>query len=131
MKSWAVPAAEILTVGLPFCAFKLLTGVIAGVPGYALLAWGAIDAVLNLINLAALITVHRRVAPVCLLAIPFKGDIGLAIDVFVSFGFVAIVVGASLLGRLPAWTLPIWNIAVVLNVLGAGVGRLLGAVRRV
>lgn len=120
-----MPAAEILTVGMPFAAFKLLTGLIAGAPaGYALIALGAIDAVLNLINLLSLVAVHRRTAPVCVLGLVLRGDLGLAADVFVSFALVAIVVGAGLLGRLPAWALPVWNIAVVLNVLGAGAGRL-------
>ncbi len=132
-RSWTVPSAEILTVGIPFCAFKIFTGMIAGAPfGYALLVLGAIDLMLNLVNLIALVTIHRRLAPVCVLALVLrKHEIGLAVDVFFSFTLVAIVVGASLLGQLPGWALTIWNIAVVLNVLGAGVGRLLGAVRTV
>ena len=59
-----------------------------------------------------------------------KSDLGLAVDVFVSFGLVALVIGAGLLPAAPAWALPLWNVAVVLNVLGAGVGRLLAAVVR-
>ncbi|NVB79137.1 MAG: hypothetical protein HOV81_12120 [Kofleriaceae bacterium] len=139
LQRWILPSAEILTVGIPFCAFKLLTGHIAlGSPfaplGYALLALGSIDLVLNLVNLVALLAMRRRISAVCLTeaALRRRGsdDIGLALDVFLSFGLVALVVGCGLLLRLPAWALPIWNIAVVLNVLGAGVGRLFDAVRR-
>lgn len=119
-------------MGLPFCVFKLLTGWILVDPvaplGYALLALGAVDAVLNMVNLVALLAAQRRAGPVCVAELAFR-DLGLAVDVFVSFGLVAIVIGAGWLSRAPAWAVPLWNIAVVLNVLGAGTGRLLGAIR--
>jgi hypothetical protein len=133
-----VPAAEIVTVGLPFCAFKLLTGLVAlGSPlaplGFALLALGAADLALNGVNLVALVAVHRRAAGVCLADVALtRGDDrerALALDMFLSFALVAVVVGFGLLGRLPAWGLAVWNLAVILNVLGAGGGRLLGALR--
>jgi hypothetical protein len=139
---WLLPAAEILTVGLPFCVFKLLTGMImlqsaSLVPlGYALLVLGVIDVALNTANLAALLVTRRRVSGVCLLDIVLrrfgaaKGpDLGLALDVFLSFGLVAVVIGFGLLAKLPIWALLLWNAAVVLNVLGAGVGRLFAALR--
>ena len=139
LQRWVLPAAEILTVGGPFCAFKLLTGLIAlesaafAPLGYALLALGTIDLVLNVINFLSLVVVKRRITAVCLtdLALRRFGDanIGLAVDVFLSFTLVAVVIAFGLLLRVPAWALPIWNLAVVLNVLGAGVGRLFGAVR--
>lgn len=117
---------EILTVGLPFCAFKLLTGLIAypSPVAYPLLILGAIDAVLNLLNLVVKV-------PTCFLdvVLPRRHELALALDVFISFALVAIVIGFSLLPQLPAWALPIWSAAVILNVLGAGVGRLLAATR--
>lgn len=116
---------EILTVGLPFCAFKLLTGLIAWPSpiAYPLFALGAIDAVLNLVNMVAKV-------PTCFTDLVIRRhDLALALDVMLSFALVAIVIGFSLLSRLPAWAAPIWSAAVVLNVLGAGVGRLLGATR--
>lgn len=129
-----------MTVGLPFCAFKALTGVILlGSPlAYVLLALGAIDLALNAVNLVALLTVQRRVAGVCLTDVALHRlagraapeDLGLAIDVFLSFALVALVIGLGLLRHLPAWALLTWNAAVVLNVLGAGVGRLFAALRR-
>lgn len=138
---WLLPAVEVLTVGLPFCAFKLLTGEIAvstasfAPVGYALLALGFVDLVLNTLNLAALLTVHRRVSSVCFVELVLRArgrrsDVGLAIDVFVSFGLVAMVVGFGWIARIPGSALPVWNLAVVLNVLGAGVGRLLTALPR-
>jgi hypothetical protein len=138
LRRWALPAAEIVTVGLPFCTFKLLTGLIAlGTPleplGVVLLALGAVDLALNGVNLVTLIAFHRRATGVCLADVALtRGDdreLALALDMFVSFALVAVVVGCGLLGRFPGWGLALWNIAVVLNVLGAGAGRLLGALR--
>jgi hypothetical protein len=119
---------------MPFCVFKLVTGLIAldsaAAPvGYALVALGSIDLVLNTLNLFALLVLRRRISGVCLADVLLRDGLGLAVDVFLSFGLVAIAIGAGLLSDAPAWTLPIWNIAVVLNVLGAGVGRLLEAMR--
>jgi hypothetical protein len=116
---------EILTVGLPFCAFKLLTGLVAypSPVAYPLLILGAIDAVLNVVNLFVKV-------PTCFTDLVLRRhELALALDVFISFALVAIVIGFSLLPRLPAWALPIWSAAVILNVLGAGVGRLLAATR--
>ncbi len=141
MQRWLLPAAEILTVGIPFCVFKLLTGVIAvrsaslAPIGYALLALGSVDLLLNVANLLSLLVTHKRIGAVCLSDVLLRrfgdSELGLAVDVFISFGLVAIVIGFGLLLRVPTWALPIWNLAVVLNVLGAGVGRLFVALRRV
>lgn len=139
-RTWVVPSVEIVTVGLPFCVFKLLTGLILRASGLAplgtpLLALGLIDAALNLVNLIALPVARRRVTGVCLTDVALRrlagasGDLGLAVDVFLSFSLVAVVIGFSLLGHLPRWALVTWNAAVVLNVLGAGVGRLFAALR--
>jgi hypothetical protein len=135
---WVVPSAEIISVGLPFCVFKLLTGLVAlGTPlaplGVALLALGAFDTALNLGNLATLLVARRRLTWVCttdLLLRRRDDDLGVALDVFVSFTLVAVVIGFGLLARVPAPLMPLWNAAVVLNVLGAGIGRLLGTRRR-
>lgn len=136
--SWLVALTEIVTVGLPFCAFKLLTGLLCLESvrplGFLLLALGGVDLLLNVVNLSAVLTVRRRVVSVCcmdmLLHPPGREDLGIALDVFLSFGLVAVVIGGGLIPHLPPWSLPIWNVAVVLNVLGAGIGRLLEALRR-
>jgi len=138
MERWVLPCAEILTVGLPFCAFKVLTGLIAvGVSpaGYALLVLGLLDLALNLANLVSLLVAQRRTGPLCVAELVWSrlsrrgANLGLAVDMFFSFGLVAVVVGAGLLLRLPPKALSLWNVAVVLNVLGAGAGRLISALR--
>ncbi|MBX3196545.1 MAG: hypothetical protein KF894_00210 [Labilithrix sp.] len=140
-RSWLFATAEILTVGFPFCSFKVLTGIVlVGLPslralGWALVALGAVDVVLNALNLASLVLLRRRVSGVCLVDVLARrldrrrprGDLGVSLDVLLSFGLVALVIGAGLIARLPSWALPLWNVSVVLNVLGAGIGRVLAA----
>ena len=140
--SWRWAVAEIISVGLPFCAFKIVTGIVAlhrpslAILGYGLLALGVIDLALNAANFASLLLLRRRIAPVCLSQwlvdriTTTKRGVGVAIDVLISFILVAIVVGFGLFGGLSPWTLRCWNLAVVLNVLGAGIGQLLTALRR-
>ena len=136
-------AAEVLVVGLPFCAFKIVTGVtIATLPawkvfGIFLVAFGLVDAAINILNLLSLTFVKRRVTELCVLDLLVRrfdrrtpsSDLGIALDIFVSFGLVAAVVGFGLFSRMPTWANTLWNVAVVLNVLGAGVGRLYGSLR--
>ena len=142
----ALGTAEIATVGLPFCAFKLLTGMVlsqgssqaAVAFGYVLIALGAADGVLNIVNLVSLLARGNRIWGICLTEVAFRrggrgtspDDVGVAVDVFLSFVLVALVIGAGLLRGMPGWAVSIWNVAVVFNVLGAGIGRLLSAIAR-
>lgn len=138
---WISASAEVLTVGLPFCVFKGLTGLVmvahhqAVWAGAALLALAAIDIVFNVVNLLSLLAAHRRWTPTCLaqalwsLGHPRGHEIGLAIDVFVSFGLVAAMIATGALRLLPSWGATAWNVAVICNVLGAGVGRLFAAIK--
>lgn len=137
---WRLAAVEILTTGLPFCVFKLLTALVLwrafGWTWVAapLAALGALDALLNVANLAALATARRRVVGVCTAELVVRraggrSEVGLAIDVCLSFALVALVVGAGWIARLPTEGVTAWNAAVVLNVLGAGVGRLAAALK--
>lgn len=134
---------EVVTVGLPFCAFKLLTGLVlreiplVGALGWALLALGAIDLILNGVGFVSLAVRRRRAFGVCTTDLLVRAmgrgqrrpDVGLALDVLLSFVLVAVMIGFGWLARLPAPLLGVWNVAVIFNVLGAGVGRLWSALR--
>jgi hypothetical protein len=61
---------EILTVGFPFCAFKLITGV--SLSQDWLTAWGIADALINTLNLLWLLTARRRATEVCLLSLVLR-----------------------------------------------------------
>jgi hypothetical protein len=126
---------EILTVGFPFCAFKLITGV--SLSQDWLTAWGIADTVINTLNLLWLLTARRRATEVCLLSLVLRiarrptaeklsswQNLGTAGDMFFSFLTVAFMLGGGFLPGLPAWQLELWNLSVILNVLGAGSMRL-------
>jgi hypothetical protein len=142
-RSKGVELLEVLTVGLPFCGFKILTGLsltpsaspYARSFGAFLVALGVIDAAINVLNLAGLALRSRRPMDACLLALatrPLHGgsstavvwqDFGNSADVLLSFALVAFVIGGGRIHEMPADRLTIWNACVVLNVLGAGLGR--------
>lgn len=126
---------EILTVGLPFCAFKIIAGL--GLRQHWLTGWGLLDLAINAINLLAFILLRRRLFDACLLSFlvrlvkkpdrdvrSYWQDLGNAIDVGFSFAIVAFMLGGGFLSSLHPMQLKIWNISVILNVLGAGSFRL-------
>lgn len=126
---------EILTVGLPFCGFKILAGLSFGGPaGHLLVALGSVDAAVNAVNLAGLLADKRRPLAVCALAMAagaFPGaaplakrrELGASLDVLLSFLLVALMIGLGRLNALPPSRLKAWSACVILNVLGAGLGR--------
>jgi hypothetical protein len=133
-------AFEILTVGLPFCAFKLIAG--AALSQDWLTLWGIGDTLINSLNLLWIFVTRRRLTEVCLLSLLMRlmrrpapeqmarwQDLGAAGDMFLSFAIVAFMLGGGFLPRLPAWHLKVWNLSVILNVLGAGSMRLSASVK--
>ncbi len=142
-------ALEVLSVGLPFCVFKIAGSLVfaslggrGAVVGLVLFALGAVDLLFNGANLVGLVLIRRRVLDACLLSFTARQfqastgksrrtlqDFGNSLDVMISFSLVAYIVGAGRLGHLPPPLLSLWNGAVVLNVLGAGLGRFTESVR--
>lgn len=125
---------EIITIGLPFCAFKVFTGIF--LQQHWLAALGAIDLAINVTNLIALLILKKRIIDSCLFSIVVRKitkpsadkkdkykDLGNAFDVFLSFVLVAYMIGSGRISELPPVHLQLWNLSVVLNVLGAGFGR--------
>jgi hypothetical protein len=143
---------EVVTIGFPFCAFKVVVGLLlvregagfAEVAGALLIGLGALDALFNVVNLASLLGVRRRVVSACTFSALTRRltlfraspsdhmeDLGNSIDVLLSFSLVAAMVGLGKIAALPAEQLRAWNGAVVLNVLGAGLGRVGASLRRI
>ncbi len=137
-----VELLEVVTVGLPFCAFKLLTGysVVVHAPawsvlGMVLVVLGVLDVVVNAANAIGLLVRRRRFLEACTLSVATRivrrrsrvastwQELGTAVDVLLSMALVAIMIAAGSIGRLPAPLLAVWNISVIVNVLGAGVAR--------
>ena len=134
---------EALTVGLPFCAFKAIAGAALWAGGPALrgaagilLTLSVLDILINGLNVVAVLARGRRWLPVCTLqAVALRvrtshrsAELGTALDLMLSFGLVAGMLGLGGLAHLPADHLQIWNLSVILNVLGAGALRFAHAV---
>ncbi|TBR17095.1 hypothetical protein EPO15_17715, partial [bacterium] len=67
-----MPILEVITVGFPFCAFKIMTGLwlqgggpAARAAGWALLTLGVLDLLINAVNLFGLTALRRRVVEPC------------------------------------------------------------------
>jgi hypothetical protein len=126
---------EVLTIGLPFCGFKVLAGLsFGGRAGTLLVALGLVDAGINAANLVGLVLSRRRPFASCSLAMAagsLRGggplakwrDLGASLDVLLAFVLVALMIGLGRLGGLTGPQLTAWNTCVILNVLGAGLGR--------
>lgn len=136
---------EVVTIGFPFCCFKVLAGVTlvrveptawGKALGTLLVALAALDFLINALNLMALVLLRRRVLDACLLSVIFRRhgrstahpesiwrDFGNSVDVLLSFIIVAAMVGSGVLGTLSPAELTLWNACVVFNVLGAGLSR--------
>jgi hypothetical protein len=56
-------------------------------------------------------------------------DFGNSLDVFLSFSLVAIMIGGDYLKLLPQNHMMVWNISVILNVFGAGYGRIMNSIQ--
>jgi hypothetical protein len=132
--------AEITTVGLPFCVFKVVAGLHLAATvhptGWALVGLGAVDLALNLVNAIAVSAIGRTPVPICVLhglstagqSGSRRGELGLALDMMLSFILVAGMLALGRLSMLPSPQGSLWSASVVLNVLGAGSLRLAKAV---
>ena len=131
-----------LIVGLPFIGYKIFAGLIiwnmypdqktADVAGtfFFVLGWG--DLCVHAINWYGIFFRGKRILPVCLLAIAnrklpcfmLREEIGEAVDMMISFGIVAAVVGNGLFVFLEPYQIQLWNCCTVFNILGAGISQL-------
>ena len=131
---------EIITIGLPFCVFKIVSGLFFH--QYWLVGLGIVDSFINMINLVFLILQRKRIFDACLLSLLVRlikkpsdqlksqwEDLGNSIDVLLSFSLVAYVIGGGFIKQLPLTHLSIWNISVILNVFGAGSSRLTTSIK--
>ncbi|MBI4953381.1 MAG: hypothetical protein HY908_15230 [Myxococcales bacterium] len=128
-RSWAV-----LLTGIPFGIFKVGGGLIAyedlhPAVGGVVVAWGLVDLVLNVLSLF-----FARTFSPCVLSnlgrhletSKQEGSrelLGLAVDTLFSFSIVATVIWFRRLGSLPPAMIRVWEIAVIANVMGAGLER--------
>ncbi|MBI4345687.1 MAG: hypothetical protein HY553_02455 [Elusimicrobia bacterium] len=128
---------EVLTVGFPYCCFKVLGGLLLGGPvGGALIALGAVDALINAANAASLVVRRRRALQACFfsaVATRLKGDgkshFGNSLDVLLCCLLVTWVIARGGLGDAPRSHHAVWSACVILNVMWAGLSRFATSLR--
>lgn len=140
---------EVITVGFPFCAFKIMTGIwlqgggpAARAVGWALLALGVLDLLINTLNLVGLTALRRRLVEPCLFALGASllrkpsspawswQDLGNSLDVLLAMSLVAYMIAVQALAGFPEGMRHLWNACVILDVMGAGLSRFGGSLKR-
>jgi hypothetical protein len=133
---------EIITIGLPFCAFKMICGLYLSFPLLTIL--GGIDILINLTNFITLLFLKRTFLDACFLSFivrTFKRpaldqkstwqDLGNSLDVLLSFSLVAYIIGSGDIKKFSPSLSQVWNISVILNVLGAGSSRMANSIKNI
>jgi hypothetical protein len=140
---------EVLTVGLPFCVFKLIAGKVLflhadmKILGGMLIVLGILDLIINLTNVVFLIVKKRRAATICTLTLLVKLwadgtnakllrmiEVAASLDFVLSFLLVVGMIDSGYIGKLPAIEMRFWNASVICNVLGAGLSQLSRSIRK-
>lgn len=132
---------DIITIGYPFCVFKIITGLHLNM--YPLIVLGAIDLFINSINLIHIL-IKKQKLDTCFLAFftrkIFKAprelkrnwqELGESLDVALSFILVAYIIGSGEITQFNSLYLVFWNWSVVFNVLGAGLSRIIHSVSNI
>jgi hypothetical protein len=128
------PTFQVLTIGVPFCAFKLIFGALClqiGAEqlsgflvafGWLILAWASIDLIMNMARV--LFQMAGRNSPVEYCSIAQIGRVFrrprlfLAFDTFISFSIICFMLWSGWIGRLSPAESYLWYAATTLNLIG-------------
>ena len=134
---FAISIYPALTIGLPFCAFKFIFGIIAARIGsteavgwlthfgWAVMGWAAVDLLMNLARIAIHFIKGGPVSEFCLLALIgsyfSRARLFLAIDTFLSFFIICFFLWSgwiTLLSRAESYC---WYAATTVNLIGLSI----------
>ncbi|TAJ45193.1 hypothetical protein [Methanofollis fontis] len=135
-----------LTIGLPFCIFKLLFGLSAiragggdrpllALFGAGVLLWAGVDMMMNAGR--ALLDLLGRGAPFEYCSIAQMGrlvgmpTVFLAFDTLLSFSIICIMLWSGWIAALTPWESVVWSGATTLNLISLSIVMLLTEIRRV
>jgi len=130
---FTTPAFQALTIGIPFCTYKLLFGLLSGRIGseessttlslfaWFIISWAFIDLFMNLARIA--FHLHNRASPIeyCIIAqagrLFGRPRLFLAIDTLVSFSIICFVLWSGWIAHLHPVESDLWNAATTLNLI--------------
>jgi hypothetical protein len=121
---------QALTIGVPFCAFKLLFGLMSMhfgllALGYAIIFWASADLLMNLAR--AFYDLAGRESPVEYCTIAQAGRIFgrprlfLALDTFLSFSIICLALWSGWIKLLSPWESYLWYAATTLNLISISI----------
>jgi hypothetical protein len=120
------PSFQALTIGVPFCAFKLLFGLMIIrfgllIFGYAIILWASADLLMNFARVFFDLAGHESPVEYCTIAqagrVFGRPRLFLAIDTFLSFGIICIALWSGWIKLLNPWESFIWYAATTLNLI--------------
>lgn len=124
------PAFQALTIGVPFCAFKLLFGLMSTrfgllALGYAVLLWATVDLLMNLTRVVYDLAGRESPIEYCTIAQAgrlFKRPrLFLALDTFLSFSIICIALWSGWIKLLSPLESYIWYAATTLNLISISI----------
>ncbi|MHC4777135.1 MAG: hypothetical protein ACYTFG_01020 [Planctomycetota bacterium] len=128
-----------LTIGLPFCTFKFLFGILAWrnglpIPGVALMVWGLVDSALNGSRVFQALRRQRPATEYCLLAQigkPFGlAPLLLPLDTFFAFTIICVVLWSGWIAQLTGAESAAWLSATTVNLLSVALMQVWAEYRR-
>ena len=137
-------AFQALTIGIPFCAFKLLFGLLAlrisegAGPlfffAWLVLAWAAVDLIMNLTRIGYSLAARPAPLEYCTLAqagrLVDHPRLFLAIDTLISFSIICFVLWSGWITRLATGEACFWYAATTMNLISVSVVNIWVEVRR-
>ena len=126
------PAFEVLTIGVPFCVFKLLFGVLGVrigteqqsgllILGWLVITWAAVDLLMNLARVFFQLVGRESPLEYCTIAqagrLLKRSRLFLAIDTFLSFFIICFVLWSGWIVRLSQFESYLWYAATTLNLI--------------
>ena len=130
---FTTPAFQALTIGLPFCAFKMLFGLVCWrmgqdqnaldltLLGGLIMVWAAIDLFMNLTRIVFHLAGRASPIEYCIIAqagrLIGRPGLFLAIDTLASFSIISIVLWSGWISSLRPQESRIWIAATILNLI--------------
>ncbi len=124
------PAFQALTIGVPFCAFKLLFGLMSirfGLLtlGYTVILWASADLFMNLMRVFYDLAGRESPVEYCTIAqvgrIFGRPRLFLALDTFLSFSIICLALWSGWIKLLSSWESYLWYAATTLNLISISI----------
>lgn len=134
-KVFLSPTFQALTIGVPFCVFKLIFGLLflregalsifLSIVAWLIIVWALTDLIMNLARVYFHLSDRKSPIEYCTIAqagrLFKKPDLFLAIDTLISFSIICIVLWSGWITLLTRHELYLWYAATTLNLISVSV----------